>query len=192
MTDITSDLAEEMAADAATMGENTTTLEALGLEALEVDAEIARLNEELDVKKKALRDLLERKIPEAMNIQGLPEFGFEAPTGGTARLKLDIKVVGTIANVEDMDDAVAYLEESGFTGGVKTTIAVDFTEAEKEAAMEMMDNLSTSGKHVNISRGINPATLRSFARRAIAADPAWDFERVGLTALTAAKFTKRK
>lgn len=171
---------------------DTAKLSELGTKAYILDHEISEMEGIVKEKKRELTRYLERLIPEAMAEQSLPEFGFETPFGTVARLAVAVKVVGSLRNAEDQDAAVAYLEASGFEGGVKTTLSLDYTEEEREEAYKLLNDLTTTtGKHPHIDRVIHPQTLAAFAREKIAEDPSWDYRRVGLTALTTAKFTRR-
>lgn len=179
--------------DVEAMGTDTRTLQQLGEEAYELDLSITALEAEAKAKKKALNKLLEKAIPEAMTEQGLGEFGFATPDGGNARLSTFVKVVGSLRYAPDQEEAVTYLEASGFTGGVKTVVSVDFTEGEREAAETLTEAiLHTSGREAMVARDLNAQTLMAFARKKLKDEPEWDYAKVGLTAMPMAKFTRRK
>ena len=187
------DLMEQMAADAAEQTKDAATLEAMGLAAWELEQRIAGLEDQVKAEKKALREMLERTIPEAMHVHGVKEFGFDTPDGMFARLSNSIRVVGSLRYAPDIEEAVAYLEASGLVGAVKTVISVDFTEAEKEDAEAFADRLlQMSNRHMNIDRDLNPSTLRSFVTGKLKEDPTWDYEKVGMTAQPIAKITTTK
>ena len=86
-----------------------------------------------------------------------------------------------------------FLEESGFTGGVKTVVSVDFTEGEREAAETLSESiLHISGREPIVGRELNAQTLMAFARKKLKDEPEWDYSKVGITALPMARFSRRK
>ena len=179
--------------DVAAMGQDTRGLQELGEEAWQLDQSIQALDAEVKAKKKALTELLEKKIPEAMTEQALGEFGFTTPDGGRARLETHVKVVGSLRYAPDQEAAVKFLEESGFTGGVKTVVSVDFTEGEREAAETLSESiLHISGREPIVGRELNAQTLMAFARKKLKDEPEWDYSKVGITALPMARFSRRK
>jgi len=171
----------------------TDILRELGKKAFLLDAAISELTADAAARKKALTTLLEKEIPEAMTEAGLGEFGFETPEGGNARMTAGVKVVGSLSKAPDQEAAIRYLEETGFEGVVKTALTVDLTEEERGKMEDMMSAIKgATNKYPHAERKLSPATLAAFGRQKIAEDPTWDFEKVGLTAIRAAKFTKRK
>lgn len=187
-------LIDEMEADAA---EALATydgvgLTELGLTALEIENSIADLEATLKGRKKELEKLMRYAIPQALTVAGIPEFGFEHP-GGKARIAKEMKVVGTLRNAADEDEAVEYLEEAGLRGAIKSSVTMDFTEEERELAEQLMPALQElTGKHPLLARNIHPSTLASFVRQKMAEDPTFDYEKVGFMAFPQAKFTIRK
>jgi hypothetical protein len=188
------DLIDEMEAEAsaAIAQYDGTNLTELGMLALGIEQSISELEATLKSKKKELEGVMKYAIPQALNAAGIPEFGFEHE-GGKARIKNEIKVVGTLKNAADEDDAVGYLENAGLRGAIKSSVTMDFTEEERELAEQLMPALQElTGKHPFLARNIHPSTLAAFVRQKISEDPTFDFERVGFTAFPMAKFTVRK
>lgn len=188
------DMFDAMEADAAAaLAEyDGVGLRDLGTKALEIETEIETLELTLKALKKDLEKIMRYAIPQALSVAGIDEFGV-THDGGEARIKMEIKVVGTLRNAPDEDAAVAYLEASGLAGAVKSVIELDFTEGEREVAESLLPQLTElTGKYPNLSRSINPQTLMAFVRQKLKEDPTWDYEKVGISAFPQAKFTKRR
>ena len=184
------DMIEQMEADAAAAKEQYAghTLTELGTKALSLEEEITALEDAAKAKKKDLEKIMRYAIPQELAKIGIDEFGV-----GDARIKMETKVVGTLRNAPDEDDAVAYLEASGLAGAVRSVIELDFTEGEREMAENLMPQLTElTGRHPHLSRSINAQTLMAFVRQKLKEDPTFDYERVGITAYPQAKFTKRR
>lgn len=185
------DLTEEMEVDARRAIEryDGTKLPELGKAALELEAEIKQAEERAKELKKELEALTRYVIPNALTEAGVDEFGFDHE-GGRARMKLDVKVVGSLSRAVDEEEAVRYLEANGFSGAVKSVVSLDFTEQERELAETVMERLLQWGEP-HMARKIAPQTLMAFVRAKLKEDPSFDFEKVGMTAFTEAKFTVR-
>jgi len=184
---------DELEEDILEMGqEDHSALQKLGTAAWALDAEIALLESDIAAKKKALRKLLERDLVESMGAAALAEFGFTTPSGSKARMCTETKVRGSLRYAPDQEEAVAFLESTGFKGGVKTNVSIDLTEEERSDLERMCDNINrATGKHTNVTRQVNPQTLMAYGREKLKYDPTWDYEKVGLTAITSVKFTTR-
>lgn len=188
------DIFEEMEADAAAAREQFAdhTLTDLGTKALELELEIEALEAQAEGMRKDLDKIMRYAIPQAMAQVGIDEFGV-AHDGGEARIKMEMKVVGTLRNAPDEEAAVAYLEASGLPGVVKSIIELDFNENERDMADSLIPQLAAlTGKSPQLMRSINAQTLMAFVRQKLKEDPTFDYEKVGITAFPKAKFTKRR
>lgn len=189
-----SSLLGSLVADAAEVAASadTSTIEEVALDAWNITQRIEEFEAEVEAEKKNLRKITEKKLPALMNEQGIPEFGFETPDGKWTRMKIETRVVGSLNQAPDIEEAVAYLESSGLEGGVKTSVSVDFTESEKEEAKNFSKGLSSiTNRAPNIARTLNAATLRSFVTNKLKEDPTWDYEKVGMFASPIIKITSK-
>ena len=169
-----------------------TQLEELGNQALVLEDQIAASEAQTELLKKDLESLMRYKIPQALSVAGIPEYGFDGPRG-RCRIVKEIKVVGSLSNVENPDDAIAYLEESGMSGTIKSQLTVDFRPDEKEKADEASVDLARlTGKNPILTRTVHPQTLMAFVRQKINEEEAFDYERVGCVAFPQARFSKRR
>jgi hypothetical protein len=188
------DMIDQMAADAEAAKQefDGKTLRELGAQALELDIEIKELEAQAKAKRKTLDKLFKFAVPAALTAADIDEFSFKHEDG-EARIKMEVKVVGTLRNAPDEDAAVEYLEASGLSGVVRSKIELDYAEDEREQAEDILEQLeAVTGKHPFISRSISPQTLMAFVRQKLAEDPTFDFEKVGCSAFPMAKFTKRR
>lgn len=195
MTDEEDQLAEleaDLAADAATPSEARRRLEDLGRQALDKEAEVAAAEEQFKMRKAELEEIMRVHIPNAMTSVGVSEFGFPVD-GGMARLLDDVALFGSLNRASDEDAAVDLLENSGFEGGVQSTLSLDFTQAEREVLDRISAEMARlSGRNPKVERSVNASTLKAFARQALAQDPSFDLAAIGLTPVRQAKFTKRR
>jgi hypothetical protein len=168
-------------------------LQELGNKAWELEQEIAGLEGQAKALKKQLEKLMKYAIPQALAVAAVDEFGFDNAVGDRCRIAMETKVVGSLRQAEDEDDAVAYLEESGLAGVIRKQVALDFAEDEAEQAdglVKMLEEIT--GRVPHLTRTIHASTLAAFVRAKLKEDPTWDYERVGFTAFPQAKFTKRR
>jgi hypothetical protein len=163
----------------------------LGQKALEIMTEISDLEAQADAKKKNYERIMRYAIPEALAVAGISEFGFATGTGN-ARVKMATKVLGSLSKSPNEDEAVAYLEEQGFSGAIKSVLQVDFTEDERDQADAMAQQIhELNDRYPTVARVIHPQTLMAFVRAKLVDDPSFDYEKVGTTAVPMAKFTQR-
>ncbi len=194
MTDEASSLIDEMEAEALRAKEEFADqgLKDLAALALGIEENITSIEDALSDEKKKLERIMRYAIPDRLAQIGVDEFGFEMPDGRRPRIKLEIKVLGSLNAAPDMEAAVEYLEAAGMKGTIKSVIEIDYTEDEREEAKEMLERIISEGRHPTMLRKLAPATLMSFVRNKLAEDPTFDFAKVGTLAFPRAKFTTRK
>jgi hypothetical protein len=185
--------AEQMADDLAPSEEDAVGLGELGQLALDCEVRIKALQDQVKTETAYLNRVMTHLIPAMMAEIGLDEFGFNTEDGGRARLMLGTVLQGSLRYAPDEAEAVRYLEENGFPGGVLTEMSVSFTEDERGEIEVLMDNIKdNTGKSAHVERKINPSTLKAFVRSQLEADPTWDYEKVGIKAWQASTFSQRK
>lgn len=194
MTDEAQSLIDEMEAEALRAKAEFADqgLKELAILALDIEDNITVLETALSDEKKKLERIMRYAIPDRLAQVGVDEFGFEMPDGRRPRIKLEIKVLGSLNAAPDMEAAVEYLEAAGMKGTIKSVIEIDYTEDEREEAKEMLERIISEGRHPTMLRKLAPATLMSFVRNKLAEDPTFDFAKVGTLAFPRAKFTTRK
>jgi hypothetical protein len=194
MTDEASSLIDEMEAEALRAKAEFADegLKDLAALALGIEDNIASMETALSEEKKRLERIMRYAIPDRLAEVGVDEFGFEMPDGRRPRIKLEIKVLGSLNAAPDMEAAVEYLEAAGMKGTIKSVIEIDYTEDEREEAKEMLERIVAEGRHPTMLRKLSPQTLMAFVRNKLAEDPKFDFAKVGTLAFPRAKFTTRK
>lgn len=186
-------LIDQMEADAALASEENVgkNLQELGRDALALENEIAALEGAAREKKKKLERIMRYSIPKELAQIGIDEFGVEVD-GGTARIKMDTKVVGSLRNAPDEEEAVLYLEAEGLAGVVRSEVTMDFPEDERDKASHLAALIKgATNREPFVKRDINAQTLMAFVRAKLKEDPTFDYAKVGITAFPQAKFTKR-
>jgi hypothetical protein len=194
MTDEASSLIDEMEAEALRAKAEFADegLKDLAALALGIEDNIASMETALSEEKKRLERIMRYAIPDRLASVGVDEFGFEMPDGRHPRIKLEMKVLGSLNAAPDMEEAVEYLESAGMKGTIKSVIEIDYTEDEREEAKEMLERIVAEGRHPTMIRKLSPQTLMAFVRNKLAEDPKFDFAKVGTLAFPRAKFTTRK
>lgn len=194
MTNEASSLIDEMEAEALRAKEEFSDqgLKDLAILALTIEDNITSMEDALSEEKKKLERVMRYAIPDRLAQVGVDEFGFEMPDGRRPRIKMEVKVVGSLNAAPDMEEAVEYLEASGMKGTIKSVIEIDYTEDERDLAKEMLERIEREGRHPTMIRKLAPPTLMAFVRNKLAEDPNFDFAKVGTLAFPRAKFTTRK
>jgi len=194
MTDEASSLIDEMEAEALRAKAEFADegLKDLAALALGIEDNIASMETALSEEKKRLERIMRYAIPDRLAQVGVDEFGFEMPDGRRPRIKMEVKVLGSLNAAPDMEAAVEYLEAAGMKGTIKSVIEIDYTEDERELAKEMLERIEREGRHPTMIRKLSPPTLMAFVRQKLAEDPNFDFAKVGTMAFPRAKFTTRK
>lgn len=156
-------------------------------EALNLEDEIAKREEALKSVKKKLATIMDVDLPNALRAAGTTAGGAHG-----ARVELGIRVNGSLSKAPDVEAAVAYLEENGLEGGVRTKVTFDFPADKIEDARDLSKGILEERKlSSEIEYSINAQTLMAFVRRKLEADPTFDAARVGITTFVHSKFTKR-
>ena len=189
IVDIINDMEEE--AEKAKKEFKGVDLTKLGEEAYFLEAKIAEAEAMQKAFAKQLEKIIRHSISQALAVAGVNEFGFDGPEG-RCRIALETKVVGTLANADDTEAAVAFLEESGLKGVIRKTISLDFPMEDAEEADTTAERIrAMTNRDLLVSQNIHPSTLAAFVRSKLREDPTWDYAKVGFTAFPQAKFTKK-
>lgn len=147
------------------MNEQLTRIRAMADMLRSAQSEVRRLTESLEAAKEVANRLEREDLPELMREVGLTSFSL---TDGS---KVDL-VDDLACNItqENHQDAIAWLDENGFGGLVKTQMQVTFNREDRVAALALAAMLSYEAKKGKIeidpvvSEKVHPATLKSFIK----------------------------
>jgi len=121
-------------------------------------AQIARLEEQLDAEKKALRELSEVTVPKFMDSM---DGKWSLDDGRVVEIKTKVR-----ASIRKDDEiapkAYAWLEENGHGALIKNTCLVEFSKDQWENARELFVELRKRGLNVKRDRMVHHSTLTSW------------------------------
>lgn len=131
---------------------------------VKIEADIARLEEELKERKQQLRKVSEEDMPDMMIELGVKEF--KLASGKVVKIKEDFY---TKIPDERWADAIQWLDSRGFSGIVKSVVTAPFGLGEKDKAEELIENLHEHGVAADLKQTIHPQTLKVFVREQVQA-----------------------
>lgn len=156
------DLAPTMAPESG----NLDTIRGMCIELLEAQSEVARITAELEKANDTLKDLRERRLPEMMEQNELPEFVFRDKATG-ARMSVSVGEEVRVSLPKDNREAgYKWLTKMGLEAIIKRTIEISVGQG-KGAKAKAKKVLSAAKKHVDrklsgrFNEKVEPATLRS-------------------------------
>jgi hypothetical protein len=158
---------------------------ALAEEAREAELAVADAEEGLKVARERLRDIIERRLPEAMDSVGMETF---SARGLVVRVESDLQVKQP--PVSQREAAYRWLEENEQGGLVKRSVEIAFGAGDEEAerAHALVDRLGVDFPNaVREGREVNTASLKAYLRRALAAGGSPPLELFGARAFRAAR-----
>lgn len=156
------------------------TLTMLADELFDAEAEVQRLNAELQTAQKKVQRLSEIDIPEAMDDLGVDEI--KTKSGLTVKVSDDVKA-GNLKRLPGL----SWLREHGEGGCIKTNVLVPFAKGSDADADEFLERLRGEGIAAEKSAEVNHMTLKSIIRKKLEAG-----EEVPLEILGAFQFRKAK
>lgn len=126
------------------------------------EAEVSRLEDELEKAKAHYRDICERQLPEAMQEVGMEEFS--TTTGLKIFIKNDLR-----ANLsgERLYHGLKWLRDHGNQALIKRVISVPFGAGEDEKAQQTLEKLE--GFPAEDKQTVHPQTLAAFIREQLQA-----------------------
>lgn len=134
----------------------------LGRQAKMIENEIEDLEVTLKEKKDALRELLERRIPEACQEIGLSSFKLNDGSS------VDIKPYYSASIPEDRrGEAYEWLRSNGHDDIIKNTVSVQFGRGEDENAGHLIDLIRSEGMLPEQATKIESMTLKGWVRTMI-------------------------
>lgn len=169
-------------------------LRGLAARAVEIKDEIEGLEAIVSERKRELQDITHKRMIDAMAECGVSEM--KLPDG--AKFKIMQFVSGSLPK-GDTDDgkvareaAIAWLEEHGHTGMLKTEVSVQFDKSGHNMAIDLQQSLIEQGMPAQLESGVHAATYQSWAREALKAGEELPLEVLGLNAGQYVKMTMPK
>lgn len=150
---------QELAQQSATGAGELSQLSKLAEEQVKAEAEVARLEGELEKARALARDFAERQVPELMDSIGIEEF--KTSTGLKIKVQETIRASISAANGPR---AYAWLRENGHAALIKRVLKVEFGKGQDEAAEAALKALEERDLDVDDKTAVNPQTLSAFAR----------------------------
>lgn len=139
-----------------------TTISSLAKRQLELEQELARLEEDLKTKKEELRQISQIDLPEAMAEIGMSAFTLDGGAKVTVKPFYNCSIPK-----ERYDEAMSWLRDNGHADLIKNTISVDFGKGEDDRAASFKTNLREQGTSYTDKTGVHPQTLRAFVREQV-------------------------
>jgi hypothetical protein len=153
-------------------------------ETREAEAAVEAAEEKLRLAKERHRELVERRLPEAMDAVGLTRLDSR---GVTVVVRDEVQVKQP--PVHQRGAAHQWLRENGQGGLVRNTVEVDFAAGQEERARALLDHLELSHPgSVRRVEEVNSTSLAAFLRRALNDGASPPLELFGARAFRAAKF----
>ena len=147
------------------MSDSLKRIKEMADQLLNAEAELKRLQNQLEVAKANHKQIEQIDMPELMREVGLTSFTTEDERVITLE-----EVVMCGISAENNRAATKWLDEHGFGGLVKTVMVVDFNRDDREEALALASefNEAAKGKGVRcttmMNEKVHPSTLKSFVK----------------------------
>jgi len=156
-------------------------------EAHAAELAVAEAEEALRVKKEALRDVVERRLPEALDAIGMDRL---SARGLTVTVEDALQV--SQPPVAQRPAAYRWLEEHGEGGMVKREVRVTFAAGEQDDAEKLESELDADFPgRVRKAEEVNTSTLKAYLRRALEAGERVPLELFGARAFRVARIRQK-
>lgn len=137
-----------------------------------IEQEIVTLTEDLRAAKKALLEISEKALPEAMDDLDIEAF--------TTKSGLRISVaralsVGKLTNQR----ALRWLDENGHAGMIKSDVVVPFSRGDSTDAEALCEQLEAEGMNPKMAEHVHASTIKSFLAAQLRDGEAVDLELFG-------------
>jgi hypothetical protein len=145
---------------------------------VQLESEVANLENLLKDKKAELRRVQENELPEAMDSVGQQSFKL---LDGT---KVDVKPYYSASIPSDRkEEAMEWLVENEHDGIIKTTVSVSFGKGQYEHVQDFMTfvrGYNVVSVDPEMSRGVHAQTLKAFVRESVEAGTPPPFDMFGV------------
>jgi uncharacterized small protein (DUF1192 family) len=139
-----------------------TSVADLAKQALIIEDEITQLEETLAEKSKALRNLTDERIPEALREMGMSSFKME---DGSA---IEVKPFYSASIPADRrGEAYEWLRAHGYDDIIKNTVSVQFGRGDDEAAGDLINIIRKQGLLPDQAEKIESQTLKAWVREMV-------------------------
>lgn len=139
-----------------------TGISNLAKKQVELEREIAELEDKIKSKKEEHRQVSQVDLPEAMAEIGMQDFTLDSGH------KISVKPFYNCSIPKDKyDEAMDWLRDNGHGDLIKNTISVDFGKGEDSAAVQFKTSLQEQGTSYTDKTGVHPQTLRAFVREQV-------------------------
>lgn len=127
------------------------------------EAEVIARETALDEAKSALKELSERRIPEAMEALGLETV--KTRSGVSVSIKEDVRA--SISKARQFE-AFAWLRENGAGSLIKRKVQLEFGRGEDDQANELKQQLESEGFTVEDNTSVHASMLTSYVKAQLA------------------------
>ena len=130
----------------------------------ELELEVARLQQQLQLKQDQLKLHQEKILPEAMLELGLSTFG--TPSG--LQVSLEESIHASIPK-KFQDDAFTWLDENNESGMIKRSFEIKFNKDEEKLANKFVADLNKrkTRLRVDMKKKVEPMTLKAWVTRSL-------------------------
>lgn len=159
MTDTTNgdyDYSEYTAPDPQAGSNPLAMLYGLAQEQADAEADVARLEAELEKAREKLKDISERRLPDAMDEIGMADF----TTSSGLKILIEEKIRCSIPKAVE-DQAFGYLRANGLGSLIKRKVSVEFGKGEDEQAADLVKWLVKNYESTEDKSSVHPSTLTS-------------------------------
>lgn len=157
------DLMDELAADGeAQASTNLADVAALARKQLELEAVVAKKEQELKDAKADLRKIQEGELPAALKAAGIPTFQLD--NGMTVSYKEDLSVSVPKAR---KDAIIAKMKEWGYEANVSNTLTIDLGKGNDNAAKALQAQAEEMGVTATLAEDIPTGTVKKALRTRI-------------------------
>ncbi len=126
---------------------------------VKLQAELAELENMMNLKKEELKQVAEIELPETMLNLGLQSFTL----ANGAKLSIKTFYRGSIPKARQ-EEAFGWLKDNGHDDLIKNEVTSVFGKGEDEYAHKLMDNLEEQGWNFENKKTVHPSTLKAFVR----------------------------
>lgn len=142
---------------------------------LELEHEIALIEEQLKMLKQEHKQVSQTDIPEAMAEVGMSEFKLQDGD------KVAVQPYYSASIPKDRAvEALNWLRDNNHGDLIKNTVAVDFGRGEDGQAADLKKTITNNGLSYTDKTGVHPSTLRAFVREQVEAGKSLPLDLLGV------------
>ena len=167
-------IAAQLAADAAEdrealleSGDLLERISKLGRALVEEQLALAAAEETTKAINARIKDLAEKRIPDAMREARMTSFQLDDGT----RIKLESHVYGSLTGARK-EDALKWLRENGYTDIIKSEVGVSFAKGEDQQRTGLLELLNKAGFVATSAESVHSSTLKAWLKERRAAQEA--------------------